>query len=332
MSLDPDSLAEIAPLLLRGGTGGLVWWRMRRSELGASRIGLDFKQAYRLHTLQAVLHERQLKEAVALLRSAEVDPLLAKGWAVARLYPERGLRPYGDIDLCVRPQDYSKSVRLFLSAGVPGCPVDLHPGFDDLDDRKLADLYDRSQLPQLEDLHVRILGPEDHLRLLCVHLLRHGLRRPLWLCDIAAMVESLPASFDWDYCLRGPQWRRQGVVYALMAARRLLGARLSDEHVAARAADPPRWFIPTILRQWGRPYEYFMPVLSYLRHRGGLAKLLRSPWPDPIQATAVLRCPFNEFPRLPFQVAAYVVRVESFIVRRARFLLRAANQKIPVEA
>jgi len=28
-----------------------------------------------------------------------VEPILGKGWAIARLYPERGMRPYGDIDL-----------------------------------------------------------------------------------------------------------------------------------------------------------------------------------------------------------------------------------------
>ena len=30
---------------------------------------------------------------------------MAKGWLAAGLYAQRGLRPYGDIDLWVRPQE-----------------------------------------------------------------------------------------------------------------------------------------------------------------------------------------------------------------------------------
>jgi putative nucleotidyltransferase-like protein len=68
---------------------------------GGSNAALDLRQAYRYEVLQAALREHQLIQSLKLLRSARIEPMLAKGLAVARLYPERGLRPYGDIDLYV---------------------------------------------------------------------------------------------------------------------------------------------------------------------------------------------------------------------------------------
>jgi hypothetical protein len=65
-------------------------------------VSAELHDAYRLFALQAVLHEQRLTRAFALLRAAGVEAILGKGWAVARLYPDLGLRPYGDIDLYVR--------------------------------------------------------------------------------------------------------------------------------------------------------------------------------------------------------------------------------------
>src|SRR5207249_8403384 len=91
-----DDLRRLAPLILQLGTAALVWRRIGSSDLGLSSPGFELRQAYRLSSLQSVLHVRAVVQNVALLRSAGVEPLLAKGWAVARLYPEAGLRPHGD--------------------------------------------------------------------------------------------------------------------------------------------------------------------------------------------------------------------------------------------
>ncbi len=72
----------------------------------SSKIAFQFQQAYRLHTLQAAIHEREIKKLFTLLRQADIEPILIKGWAVAQLYPEKGLRPHDDIDLIVRPDQY----------------------------------------------------------------------------------------------------------------------------------------------------------------------------------------------------------------------------------
>ena len=307
LSLSYAELAEDAPLLLGTGGASLGWWRIRSSSLGTSSPGFQLHQAYRLHTLVAAVHERAIQRIVTLLRAAGVEPLLAKGWAVARLYPEPGLRPYGDVDLWVRPGQYGPAVAALRNSAPLGCAVDLHQRCFELKDRTPDELYARSLVVGLGEVDVRILGPEDHLRFLCVHMLAHGAWRPLWLCDIGAALESRPADFDWDCCLGGNKRRADWVACALGLAHRLLGARLDGTPVA-RTSHLPRWLVPTVLREWGAGYRHREPLAAYLRHPAGVLEALRLCWPNPILATVEVGGPFNELPRLPFQLGQCLSR------------------------
>src|SRR5262245_49655125 len=119
LQLSPDELATLAPLLIEIGGAGLLWRRVRASDLAASPPAVDLQQAYRGCALQGAIDEREIVRMVAYLRSAGVEPIVLKGWAAARLYGEPGLRPYGDLDLCVRPADEA-AARTALQA--PGAP------------------------------------------------------------------------------------------------------------------------------------------------------------------------------------------------------------------
>ncbi|HEX8098449.1 MAG TPA: nucleotidyltransferase family protein, partial [Pyrinomonadaceae bacterium] len=110
--LSAAELNEIAPLLTGSGTAALCWWAVRSSELCEEAEALALKQAYRLYTLRSAVSESHIKKAISLLRSEGIEPLLLKGWANARLYPETGLRPYSDIDLLVRPEHHELALRL----------------------------------------------------------------------------------------------------------------------------------------------------------------------------------------------------------------------------
>jgi len=93
-----------------------------------------------------------------------------------------GLRPYGDIDLCFRPEHYEAAAAVMSTPEGEKYNVDMHKGFEKLDDQSLDKLFARSQTIRLGDVDVRILRLEDQLRILCTYLLRHGAWRPLWLC------------------------------------------------------------------------------------------------------------------------------------------------------
>ena len=58
-----------------------------------------------------------------------VEPLVLKGWAAARLYGEPGLRPYGDLDLCVLPSEEAAARTALQAPGAPPVLVDLHSDF-----------------------------------------------------------------------------------------------------------------------------------------------------------------------------------------------------------
>jgi hypothetical protein len=323
-------LGEIGPLLLATGAAGLAWRRVRASSgLEPSPAVERLRHAFRAHVLESAVHAHQLGEVTALLRAAKVPVLVGKGWAIARLYPEPGLRPYGDLDLYVTPQAYAAALAALRRPAVPPGPVDLHLGFADLDDLGgETALFARSRTAALHDVEVALFGPEDHLRLLCLHALRHGLSRPLWLCDVAVALESRLEVLDWDRILGGNRRRAKAVAWTIGLAHELLGARVEGTPVAGcRLAS---WLVPAVLRQWGSGSGWREPMASFLRRpRGALAEL-RKHWPNPIEATVGVRAPFDDFPRLPFQVAFAAVRGARFGFRLPAELWRSIGlRRVP---
>jgi len=327
LSLSAQSLREIAPLMLNKGAGALTWRRIRCSSLRDTEMAEELRQAYRLHTLEAALREIEIGQIFLFLRSLGLEPLMGKGWVIARQYPELGLRPYGDIDFYVRPEQHGAFESALQKPEAQGWNIDLHRGAAELDDRGFDELYARSRLVRLGEAEVRTFGPEDHLRLLCLHMLREGALRPLWLCDIAVALDSPPPDFDWDYFLSGNQRRSDWAACAIGLAHQLLGATVEGLPVAARAGNLPRWLVPVALRQWGKGKATKgrrAPMSDHLRHPSGALKSLWERWPNAIEATVGVNGPFNNWPRLPFQIGECVARTAGF-ARRIPGLLRASN-------
>jgi hypothetical protein len=317
----PDWLPGIAPLLLHGGAAGLVWWRLHHAGLGAASASRALQEAYRLTALRARAYRRALVAAITRLRAVDIEPIVVKGWAIGRLYPDPGLRPLGDIDLCVRRADYRRARVALGDLRARTAAVDLHDGFGTLDEEAEEVLVARSMSVDCGGTAVRVLAPEDHLRVLCRHLLRHGLARPLWLCDVAVALEERPRAFDWGRCL-GPRRRVAGWVTATIGlAHQLLGARVDDTPLGEQVIDLPPWLLPAVLRQWGTPYRALTPLADQLGRPARLLPELAAHWPNGIQATVVLRRSFNGWPRLLYQVGACVpglARLVAGTVRRWR--------------
>jgi hypothetical protein len=152
-NLSADKIAAVTPLLYSTGSAALAWWRVRRRVssptvregnlrekplltrglLTPSAAIELLRDAYRQLRLQARIHEQEIKHVLSLLRAVDIEPVLVKGWAIARRYPDRALRPYGDIDLCVRPDQFAKAAAaLKCLEDIEGHYVDLHSGFADI--------------------------------------------------------------------------------------------------------------------------------------------------------------------------------------------------------
>jgi hypothetical protein len=313
-----DELRAVKPLLIASGAGALAWRRLRMAEPARSPAGFELQQAYRLHAIESLLHERQLTRILARLRGAGVEPLLGRGWAAARHYPEAGLRPYRDFDLYVGPAQRDAADRALEGESAA---VTLHVGCAELNDRTWSVLNERARSLPLGSGEVRVFGPEDQLRLVALHMLRHGAWRPLWLCDLGAVLESCGHGFDWSRFLEGDGRRTDWVCCALVLARDLLGAELEGAPAQVTGRKLPGWMAHTVLRQWSRP------GLGPSRRpvpRDSPSRLAREPegagvlWPNGIEATVGVRGPFNAVPRFPFQLAECVSRTARLTLRRPR--------------
>jgi hypothetical protein len=310
-NLTPTELVEIHPLLMAAGSVGLIWRKLRSTELADTAEAIELRNTFRLQVLHHAVHETEIAEAFLRLRSAGIEPVLGKGWAIARMYPERGMRPYGDIDVCVHPDHLEKTLRLIESPYGPKAPLDVQSRFKRLD-RTYEDLYSRSKLVGLGKIEVRIIGLEDHLRFLCIHMLRHGLWKPLWLCDVALLMENLPHDFDWQRCLSGDERQSHWVLCSLSIAKELLTARMPPN--LNFAAGVPNWTLKAILKQWGTADHYMRanPLRDFQRNWHEIPRALRLRWPNPIQATIGMNSGFNSYPRFPLQLAESTKRALAF--------------------
>jgi hypothetical protein len=320
LEISAKALQSVTVGLLRSKTGALGWWRVRHTPLRTSPAGIRLRHAYHRHSLQAALHGRSLTRVVTRLRSRGVEPVLMKGPAIARLYAERSLRPFDDLDLCVRPDQYHRALAMLRGWTGGLSMVDLHQGFGRLYARSWEELYARSQTVPLGGIEVRLLSPEDHLRVLCLHQLKHGTPSPLWLCDVAVALESRPPDFDWDRVLGPDRKRADWVACAIGLAHHFLDVPIDDTPVASRAKRLPRWLAPSVLQQWVRhstadyhgPHR-FAPAWRFLTRAGMVS---RHYWPSAVAASIHLHAPFNDLPRWPIQTADAVGRMVRFCVRR----------------
>jgi hypothetical protein len=324
--LSEAELSLVVPLLYQSGEAALAWWRIHSSVLATSSMGGLLHDAYRHLRLAARAHEREIKHVISLLRAEGIEPVLVKGWAIARLYPDVGLRPYGDIDLCVRPDQVKRAQRVLERlAKVAEHFVDLHDGFAKLNlersdlspvlsEALWNELCQRSRLADLGEEKIRVLSDEDHLRVLCLHLLRSGAWRPLWLCDVALAVESRGPDFNWDVCLSRDQLKTDWIACTIGLAHQLLGVDVEDTPVSERAKRLPRWLVPAVLRQWSlcrNPDAVGMALPTLLHALAEPRKIFRELYArcdQPVRATITLRGRFNDWPRSPYQLAELIKR------------------------
>ncbi|MGZ3445340.1 MAG: nucleotidyltransferase family protein [Myxococcaceae bacterium] len=308
--------------LIDGGVGGLAWWRLRETELAPRPELAPLRAAFQHHALTAARQGRDLPHLLAHFNAEGIEPILFKGWSLARLYPHRALRPFGDFDLLVREDEAERARTVLRSLG-----SDLQSRADVdtattlaryLPDRNEAELFGRARPESLDGARFRTLAPEDHLRLVTLHQLHHGSWRPLWLVDVGILVESLSPDFSWSLCLEGDAHLSEGVLVCIALAQELLGARAPP---GTPAVTVPAWLRRAVFHGWVHGYESMPPSLYELRKLGwsGALKAIGARWPDPVSATVHLRAPFRSVPRPAVQMAECVRRAADFVRRDLRW-------------
>jgi hypothetical protein len=252
---------------------------------------------------------RFVTEAVEFFQAQGLDPILIKGWAAARNYWELADRLYTDIDLAFSRAEYPRANQLLIERRHRGLSIDPHCELRHLDTAPWDDLYANSRLVDAEGVQIRILRPEDHLRVLAVHFLTDGayFRDRLW--DIYYAIDSNRQDFDWDRCLNVVSGRRRRwIICVIGLAQKYLNLELNNTPVANAAETLPTWFVDAVERQWQRE----TPLIDLRAVRSDPRRLfeqikLRCP-PEPIYAIVCMEGSIDSRFRFHYQIGAMFKR------------------------
>jgi hypothetical protein len=313
----PDPTLVLDPLvpgLLDAGAGGLAYWKRSRGERDETLNRSALGDAFRYQVARFRLSEGFLIDALRELWRSDVQPILGKGWALSHAYARPGLRPAGDLDLYVRGAEFARARAAV--AGI-GSPVDLHRDCEEIDP-SYDDVFGRTVIRPCGETPVRCFGPTDHLRLVIRHLLRHGAWRSLWLCDVAALIES--ETIDWSRLLMGSDSMTSWVGAVVKLARDLLGARIPVAAPEQLRSEPaPEWLVQSILAAWGGPFTPHgrrVPMSAPLRGPTELAERLRQRWPNAIEAAIEVGLSADSPPPKMSKVRASLRRASRYLIQR----------------
>jgi hypothetical protein len=269
--------------------------------------------------------EIEVKGIFEAYREMSVEPVLIKGWAAARNYPEDHPRFYGDIDIAVPANQAEKCLNLNLSQRFASLEIDLHRELRHLDTTSWDELISRSQLIDIDGTAIRVLCPEDHLRVLCVHWLTDGGQYKDRLWDIYYAIDNRPADFDWELFLNGvSEKRRNWLMTAIAITRKHLSLDTSGLPFSKDVEHYPRWIDNCLAKEWAsdvriRALDTLMgePKMFWRQLRKRIP-------PNPIEATIEAGALFDDRSRLPSQVKSMALRAKPSLVR----IVKEANRRI----
>ena len=260
--------------------------------------------------------EIQVAQAFRLFRSNGIEPVVFKGFALAPYYPSGKARTASDVDLAVSGKDYEPTLELARGVAERKLFIDVHRELRHLDTIPWNVLFARSRLVAADGEEVRVLAPEDHLRVVCVHWLNDGgeYRERLW--DIYYLVANRPADFDWDVCLGSVSpVRRRWIECAVGLAAKYLGLDLKGTPLEGAADRLPRWLTRTIEREWASDLR-LEPLQALVNEPRRFLKQLRKRIPpNPIQATIECEGSFDAPTRLGYQALSFGRRVAPSVER-----------------
>jgi putative nucleotidyltransferase-like protein len=216
-----------------------------------------FATAVRKHLDVVARFAAELEELLKQLAKEGIEVLPLKGPVLAEaLYGNVTMRSCDDLDLLVRREDFPRAGQLLLDLGFAartagddyhrkflreGVLVELHYGvasprsfpFD------LDGVWDRARSEQFRDQPMRVMSDGDLVLFLCLHGLKHGFSRLIWISDLARALESVRNDGAQELAKHA---QRQGLEQALLIGcqivREVLPQQLPSEMEALLAESP----------------------------------------------------------------------------------------------
>jgi hypothetical protein len=208
---------------------GMLWRALRATGaldlLGPERERFEgIAESFRLEAL--LLIPAAVALAVQPLTDIGLEPVVFKGPAVARRYPEPSLRPMDDIDLLLPRGSHHEALAVLQQAGwtiaraagpdvydtvlshpqVPSLHLDLHYGLEKKSERVTALdpewLWMRRRPIECAGTRAYGLSPSDEVVVLAAHAGKpyHRFVRLIWIADLAMVAhaeESAGTPIDW---------------------------------------------------------------------------------------------------------------------------------------
>jgi len=239
---------------------------------------------------------------------------------VAREYPEMYQRFFSDIDLSVSPAVYEKSRQLIDGLHV-NLNIDLHCGLRHLDTIGWDRLFENSVVEYIDDVPVRILCIEDHLRVLCVHWLTDGGAYKEMLLDIFYILQNNSDKFDWDKCFEGiDENRREWIIRTIAVVHRYHELDVSRMPFAEELNSIPEWFAKALEKEWASETK-LQPIHIFLNNKIEFWKQFKKRFPpNAIQATVEMEGRFDESSRIFYQMGSILLRLKPSLKRTLRFI------------
>ena len=197
----------------------------------SANIKKKFKETFLKNNLAYQIYLRQLREVLEAFSQADVEVIVLKGLALAwAVYPDFAARPFGDIDILVKPQKFLLARKLLYELGYRTrfkrfehfkdickaedffhresrqrpLTLDLHWNLFDYygigRNDWSADVFDQAEPVKVTGISFNTLNPVDALIHSAVHLaLNHneGIRL-IWIADIAFLTQKLNEMNGWS--------------------------------------------------------------------------------------------------------------------------------------
>ena len=269
--------------------------------------------------------EVEIKGIFEAYREMAVEPILIKGWAAARNYPDTHPRFFGDIDIAVSSGDVEKSLARNREQRFTALNIDLHRELRHLDPTPWTELFDRSEMIEIEGTPIRLLSPEDHLRVLCTHWLTDGGQYKERLWDIYYSIKNRPTNFDWDLLLETvSKTRRNWIITAIAITKKYLDLNTTDLPFERELQSYPGWVDKCLAKEWATDIR--LRSLDTCMHDSKMfwQQVRKRLPPNPIQATIETETPLDDRVRIPKQIRSISMRVRPSMLR----LFREASNRI----
>lgn len=275
----------------------------------------SFDETEKWSLIKRKADEARAARAVFFLREHGIESILLKGVACARYYPPAVIRDALDTDLAVSAADYARAVELVSTRTLA---IDLHCELRQLDTVAWEDLLRWSRIVEMAGQEIRVLAPEDHLRVLATHWLIDGGRYRHRLWDIYYIVNGERASLEWDRVLSVvPGHRRRWIECVAGCAEKYLDLYLTNTPLRDAHERLPGWFVAALEREWQLP-----DLRAVIHSTGSTAELWlqikRRLSPNPITATVMMNGSLDAPTRVFYQLGNVFQRLPASVKRGLR--------------